>query len=341
MENLIEIFMLLADVISGYVNALFTASAAWLSNPATVGGALSLAFATVAVTYSDIPAEVLAFARRWHGSIDEQYGNIDNLVVIIQAHPTTWDPPASFAQIVANRTQLTSLIAKCRSPQGSAFDRTQRNILLKTTVGLCLTQVKVWAYTQYYANIMTLADVHSLGFLLPGEAGGRHDRREATDVTAEVKVSIVSADIIRVVIDQASGENAALTVHGWPPGVKMALIVIIAADGATEVLRRHTTHLYNDIEMPAGSHGKQFIIKASFLRHIDDEPRFGPQPTFSMPLTTEDLAAALDRRHHEEFEAYLREVEQHRREVEQLTASKPAAGDGDSGQQGKQTGPNK
>jgi hypothetical protein len=43
--------------------------------------------------------------------------------------------------------------------------------------------------------------------------------------------------------------------------------------------------------MPDDSHGKQFFIKASFLHHIDDAPRFIPQPTFSMPLTTEDLAA--------------------------------------------------
>jgi multidrug efflux pump subunit AcrB len=39
--------------------------------------------------------------------------------------------------------------------------------------------------------------------------------------------------------------------------------------------------------MPDGSHGKQFIVKASFLKHGDDEP------TFSMPLTTEANAVTL------------------------------------------------
>jgi hypothetical protein len=73
--------------------------------------------------------------------------------------------------------------------------------------------------------------------------------------------------------------------------------------------------------MPAGSHGKQFIIKASFLKHVNDEPRFGNEPTFSMPLTTEDLAAALDRQHHEEFEAQVRETERQRQELERMQAA--------------------
>jgi hypothetical protein len=81
-----------------------------------------------------------------------------------------------------------------------------------------------------------------------------------------------------------------------------------------------TTRLHNDVRMPAGSHGKQFIIKASFLKHTNDEPRFGNEPTFSMPLTTEDLAAALDRQHHEEFEAQVRETERQRQEIERLHA---------------------
>jgi hypothetical protein len=165
---------------------------------------------------------------------------------------------------------------------------------------------------------MTADDVHLLGFLLPGETGGYHDRTEATDVTAEVKVKVVNEDFIRAVVDQSAGENAAQVVHGWPAGVKNALIVITSADRKTEVYRQVTSRLHNDIRMPDGSHGKQFIIKAAFLKHVDDEPRFGNEPTFSMPLTTEDLAAALDRQHHEEFEAQIREVERQRQEIERL-----------------------
>jgi hypothetical protein len=67
-----------------------------------------------------------------------------------------------------------------------------------------------------------------------------------------------------------------------------------------------------------GSHGKQFTIKAAFLRHVNDESRFGNEPTFSMPLTTEDLAATIDHQHHEDFEPQLREVERRRQEIERL-----------------------
>jgi hypothetical protein len=312
MEFLLQILVLLVDDISGHVNVLFAFVSDW-SDVLSAGGIT--AFATMAITYFDIPAKTLSTARRWHGSIKERYDNINNLTVLVEAH-TSWKTPPAFSQIAENRKKLSTLIPKCRSVYGSAMDRAQRNTLLKTTVDLCLKEIKIWAYAQYYAGVMTLDDVHTLGFLLPGEAGGHHGRAKATDVLAEVKVSIISADVIRVVIDQAVGENSALTAHGWPHGVRHALIVIIsAADGVTEILRRQTTRLYNNIYMPKGSHGKQFVIKASFLRHIDDEPRFGPQPTFSMPLTTEDLVSVINRQHQEKYEANLREIERQREET--------------------------
>jgi hypothetical protein len=318
MENLVQFLTVSADALSGHVSVLFTSVTDW-NMLLSIGGVLTLALALGVATYSDIPAEVLANIRRWHGSIDEQFDNIGNLVNVLDANAVPWSVPSDLLfSLKENRATLAVLIPRCRSNYGSPADRTTRNVLLKSTVGLCLTQAKAWAYTQYYAGVLTIENVHLLGFLLPGEAGGRRDRTIPVDVLAEVKVSIINADFIRVVIDQASDDNAALVVHGWPQGVRQALIVILAADGVTEVVRQMTTHLHNRIQMPEGSHGKQFIIKAAFLRHIDDTPVFGPEPTFSMPLNTEDLAATLDRQHHEEFEAQMREVEHHRQEIERL-----------------------
>ena len=316
MELLIKILVFLADLFFGPVNVFFVLIGGGISLAAIVG-IIAFAFA-VATAYSKIAPETLAAAKRWHGSIDDQFGNIDNLVVTIQAHASWGTPTAVFQQIVNNRAQLTTLIPKCRSTKGTAEDRNLRNQLLNATVGMCVMQVKAWAYGLYFNNTITLADLYSMGFLLPGVSGGKHERAEATDVVPEVKVRIVSPDVIRVTLDQAATDNAALVAHGWPPGVRMALIVIRASDGATEVIRLQTTHLHNDIEMPAGSHGKQFTIMASFLRHIGDAPRFGPQPTFSMPLTTNDLLATLDRQHHEDFQAAQREIERHRQELEQI-----------------------
>jgi hypothetical protein len=81
-----------------------------------------------------------------------------------------------------------------------------------------------------------------------------------------------------------------------------------------------TSTLHSDVDMPAGSHGKQFAVKASFQKHVNDTPRFSNEVTFSMPLTTGDLIAELDRQHHEDYESQIRAVEQHRREVESLQA---------------------
>ncbi|MDR2041104.1 MAG: hypothetical protein LBP98_02150 [Tannerella sp.] len=321
MENLFELLISQAGTISGHVNQIFgpfagDAAAYWC------GGGLTLAAALGATAQGrNLSDGLLAYVRRWHGSIDYQFANIDNLVNTVTAHQQTWAMPTELYNLLTtSRNQLQTLINLCRTGDGSHNDRDHRNALLKSTVGLCLLRAKLWAYGQYEAGVLTEEDVHRLGFLLPGETAGHRGRTEATDVIAEVKVTVVNEDYIRVVIDQASGENAALVSHGWPPGVKMALIVITASDGVTEVLRIQTTHLHNDIEMPEGSHGKQFIIKAAFLKHVTDKPRFGNEPTFSMPLTTADLVAALDRQHHEEFEAHLRETERHRQEIERLRA---------------------
>jgi hypothetical protein len=314
----------LVSTIFDHVNMFLTSLSEMVFQPET-GSGVAFALAFGAVTYGVIPEGVLASIRKWHGSIDEQFGNINNLVSLVTEHQQQWMmPPDLYAELTGNHSQLQTLINKCRTSAASAANRTLRNSLLKSTVGLCLLQVRIWAYGQFTAGILTADDVHLLGFLLPGESGGHHDRTEATDEVAEVKVKVINEDNIRVVIDRSAGENAEQVTHGWPSGVHNALVVITASDGTTEVYRQMTTRLHNDIRMPDGSHGKQFIIKASFLRHINDEPRFGNEPTFSMPLTTEDIAAALDRQHHEDFEAQVREVERQRQEIERLHAEADA-----------------
>ncbi|MDR0422059.1 MAG: hypothetical protein LBH72_03495 [Proteiniphilum sp.] len=312
--------------ISGHLNVLFASlsDGGWFLTP---GNGIILAFALAAAYAGGLSEGVLAGARRWHGNISEQFAAIDNLTSIIQANQPAWTIPAEMlSDLVDRRDRLQTLVNKCRTPYASHADREQRNALLKSTVGLCVMRVKIWAYAEFDADVLTAEDVHNLGFLLPGEAGGTHLRGEATDVKTEVKVTVINEDFIRVVIDQSAGENAAPIRHGWPQGIRQALIVITAADGRTEVVRQFTPRLHTDIEMPAGSHGKQFIIKAAFLRHIDDAPRFGNEPTFSMPLTTEDLAALIDHQHHSEFEEQMREVERQRREIEELRAALAAGG---------------
>ena len=270
---------------------------------------------------SVITAAVLAVCKQWHGSIDQQFSCIDNVLERSERYTLSWPLPEDVGKELAdNHRQLDALIKRCRTTAGSPMDRTLRNTLLKSTVGLCLVRVKIWAYAGYAAGKMTADEVHELGFLLPGETGGRHGRAEATIARAEVKVSVLNEDFIRVVVDQSAGENAAQVVHGWPQGVDKAVIVITSVDEDREIYRQITTRLHNNIRMPEGSHGLQFAIKAAFLRHTDDEPVFGSSPTFTMPFSTEDLIARLDRQHHEDFEAHVQEVERQRLEIERLRA---------------------
>jgi hypothetical protein len=318
MYSISEVILNMAGCIDGLQN-VFSSILGDGTAVLTAGSGAALAFAAGAVSYNNIPEGILAIIRRWHGSIDDQLDNIINLTDILTEHKSSWIVPTQLLDpLTADCNELCVLVPKCRSTSGSTSDRGRRNTLLKSTVGYCLLDVRIWVYQAYKAGALTVDDVHDMGFLLPGEHGGDHKRSEPTDVVAEVKATVTNEDFIRVVIDQATGKNAGPVIHGWPTGVKTAVIVITAADGVTEVYRQMTDRLHNDIKMPAGSHGKQFIIKAAFLKHVNDEPKFGNEPTFSMPLTTEDLAAELDRQHHEEFEAKLREVERQRLEIERL-----------------------
>jgi hypothetical protein len=291
MNALISILIQTVNLIFDYAN-MFVGALSDAAVLSAAGSGVTLAFAAGALAY--IPEGVRAISRRWHGSINEQFSNLDNLVNHVMAHQEAWDFPDNLLlQLSQNRDQLHTLIEKCRTPDASQTDRLLRSSLLKSTVRLCLQQARLWAYGAFAAGKLTVEDVYLLGFRLPGEAAGHHRRTGATDIRAEVKVRIISEDIIRVVVDQSAGKNAAQAAHGWPQGVRHALIVITTADGQTEVCRKLTTRLHNDIQMPAGSHGKQFIIKAAFLKHVDDLPCFGNEPTFSMPLNTQDLAIAL------------------------------------------------
>ena len=283
-----ETLLLLSDQILDIVFSFFSAE----------GG---MTFAMVAgVTTKGVEAS----RHNWHKGIDKQMANIENAVDVIDAHrvppgPTpdatatanTWPIPATlYSKLNGNRNQLRVLVAKCRTPAASSIDREERNLLLKETIQLCLVQIKSWAYGLFFDGTMTAADLHLLGFLAPGEKVGSSERVKPTDVIAEVKVQVVNEDYIRVVVDQSAGENAGPVLHGWPEGVEHILIVINDAESLAEVYRQISPRLHNDIKMPENSHGKQFIIRAAFLRHVDDAPRFGNEPTFSMPLTTLDLA---------------------------------------------------
>ncbi|MDR1338799.1 MAG: hypothetical protein LBK58_01910 [Prevotellaceae bacterium] len=318
MENLVEIFVNLVNIVLNHAD-MFLSSLSGEGIFGITGGGITLAFALGTATQSSLTEAVLLGIRKWHGSIDDKFSNVKNVVDLIQTNQ--WPLPADLLkELTGYCSVLQDLIIKCRTTDASSRDRSHRNMLLQSAVGLCLLQVKTWAYGQYSAGTLTAEDIHNLGFFLPGEVGGHRSRKDPTVVMAEVKVRVISSDLVHVVVDQSAGENAAMVEHGWPTGVKNALIVITSVDTKTEVIRQMTTRLHNNIQMPEGSQGKQFVIKAAFLQHTGDTPHFGSEPTFTLPLTTEDLIHTTDRQHHEDFEAQLQEVERHRREIERIEA---------------------
>jgi hypothetical protein len=286
---------------------------------AETGLSFAFAFVPLSTPHGEIPKEVLAAARRWNGTITDRFNNIDMVTNLIKAHIDDWGSPDGLAALLSNsRNRLQVMIAQSDSSDGSGTSRMERNTLLLTTVALCVHDVKLWAYGQYRAGILSADDVHHLCFLLPGERGGHHKTAESTHILPEVKVKVVNGEKIRVVIDQAVNENSAKVVHGWPDGVKQAEIVIFSAEDRSEVLHKMTSHLYTDIELPKDSRGKQFLAAAAFLRHVSDSPSFGADVAFSIPLRTADLIKVTDQQHFDDYEERLRAIEQHRLELDEL-----------------------
>jgi hypothetical protein len=320
MEDLFEILSVTSNaILSGadvFLSRLFDAGLI-----PGAGSGVMLAFAAGGAVSGDIMSGTLAAAARWYGGIDAKYTNIKNLVGVLKEKQTDWSvPQPMYTDLLANSERLADLIPLCKSTAASTDDRNLRNTILKATVTACRQQVKMWVYGQYYEGVITKDDIHRLGFLIPGETSGHKDRSGAVDVVPEVKIRVLSPDAVKIIIDQAAGENVARVVSGWPPGVKYAIIVITSVDDNREIVRQVTTTLYNDFDLPEGSHGKQFSARASFLKHVNDTPRFSNEVTFSMPLTTGDMIAELDRQHHEDYESQIRELERQRREIERLQA---------------------
>jgi hypothetical protein len=281
-------------------------------------GGLAIAFAAT-LSQVDILEAVLADVKKWHGKIEEQFKNIDNVYDILSMYALpAWNvPSAMIADLKLYRDRLQLLISACSGTHATQADRMQRDVLLKEAVSYCLIQVRMWAYNAYAQGNMTIDALHSLRFLLPGETSGYRGRSVETNVEAEVKAHPVSADIVRVVIDQSAGENAAQVVHGWPTGVRHALLVITTEDGK-EVYREITPRLHNNITMPEGSHGKLFLAKASFLKHTNDTPRFVNQASFTMPYLTEDIASLVEKVHEEDAAQHRLEVERFEAEIRRL-----------------------
>jgi hypothetical protein len=321
MKKIISISILVAalfGIVSSLVASLFNAPE-WCQF-LFGGGGLTLGFSLGIVTQSDIPAEVLATIRQWHGTVNQQMSNISTVLEMLKAHAVDWKVPEEYLDLLTeNYQKLVVLVDKCTKVTGSSADRAMRNSLLKSTVGFCLTTIKSWSQSQYYAGMLTLDDVHLMGFLLPGESGGHRTRKDPTKATAAIKAYVTQMDTICITLDHSYTENAALVEHGWPEGVHNAVIIIYASDGETEIYHKMTTHIHTYVTLSKDLRGKQVMISAAFLQHVDDTPRFGEiQPVITMPLNTGDLVKSLEHKHEDEHAAHMEEIERHRKDVERL-----------------------
>jgi hypothetical protein len=321
MKTFLQLSLFIVGIASG-VCLEFCNLPEWCTLLLGSGGGVTLGFALGVPTYHDIPEEILATIRQWHGSISQKQNNITILLLILKEQKEAWNVPEEFiTKLDDYSTQLDQVIAKCHSVEASSADRGRRNELLAMAVKMCTTLIKSWAHHQHFSGVLSAHEVHMLGFFVPGETSGYRARKIPTHATAEVKVDVTHLDNICVVLDHAADSNAARTKGAWPKGVHNAVIVILTADGSTEVHRQMTTRVHTHIELPKSTRGHQLIAKAAFLQHVDDVPRFSKiEPMFSMPLSVEDLAATLDDQYQQERDERARELERYEKEINRLRA---------------------
>jgi hypothetical protein len=317
--DLIPMVGTIADHVSPLLSSLFNDGHLLVAGSGTV---LAMPFATPVVGNT---AEVyINRLKMWHGSIADQMSNINMLYNTLSVDPkSSWDIPTGLVpELKSHITTLDALIKLCDTPDGTAKDRADRNTELATTVHLCITTIKYWAFHEYSLGHMTADDIHRMGFVLPGERSGHQSRAAATVAKAEVKAHPISADDVRVVVDQAAEENAGQVEHGWPHGIRLALIVILDKEGTTEIHREVTTRLHNIIRMPEGSRGQMFFVKAAFLKHPNDVPKFSYETSFTMPYLTDDIAKLIKQQQEADLEEHRLEVEKLEGRIKELEGGK-------------------
>jgi hypothetical protein len=260
---------------------------------------------------------VREISRRWRGTASERTTNIINITDDLTKHQSDWNFPSdSLKDLTESCNELQRLNSLCSGSMASSCDRRDRSSLLKALTSYCRKNLKSWACGQHEAGVMTSFEVHKLGFFLPGDLGGRRVRHEPTGELAVVKANALNGEFVHIALLRTL-PNSGLLSSGWPQGVRQALIVILSADGSTEVVRQLTSCLRTTIALPKDSQGKAFIAKAAFLKHVNDWPMFGQRQTvFSMPLSTSDLSTLFEKE--EEMASLRRENERLRRENEQL-----------------------
>ncbi|MDR1414669.1 MAG: hypothetical protein LBI96_02570 [Odoribacteraceae bacterium] len=236
------------------------------------------------------PMETMSVTvRKWYGGIRGKYDNVINLNTRLKDKEKEWNVPPEIMELFGEHVdELDRLVMKCRTMDGSPADRMTRNNLLNRLVKASLNVARNWAYGQYALGKLLTSDIHLLGFMVVGERSTRHPRSKETLEVPEVSARALDSGSAYIVLSQGAYENAARVASAWPRGVRNAVIVIMEIDGR-EIIRHMTTRVHNVVKMPEGCRGKQFIVKASFLKHVDDNTHFGNETVFTMPLTVEDI----------------------------------------------------
>jgi hypothetical protein len=264
----------------------------------------------VAKVNRDVSPGTLAIARKWHGSQSDKVSNINLLGNTINKNAAKWGVPGDITTFTLHAIEpLNALVELCKGNESSLLKREERDAMIRDAVAFCIGYVKMWMYGEYAFGLRSAEDIHSIGFLLPGETAKSHKLSPATDVVAAVSTRVVSADVVRVIVGQSDAKEVSKVVHSWPTGVRHALIVISDKE-KKEVFRTIVSRLHTDVTMPEGSHGQVFYVNASFLKHTDDEPRFGPQPSFTMPYKTEDIPTLINAQREADVEEHRKDVEE-------------------------------
>jgi hypothetical protein len=238
--------------------------------------------------------EQVRLNKGWHKSITEKMHCLTNLDNKLTLDGEYWGmDPAVLTQNHALYVQIEPYYTLYLSGDARNSELVIFRRLLGEDVEYALDVVKPDAIGRCGVGAMDISDLNSLGFLMPNQGKGRHERSGENEIVPETNAKVTAIDTVMVTVDNALDKHGNRTKGSKPKGVKQILIVLQDEKGVEIFNKMFTkTQVYIDIDQKY--RGEIILVRAAFLKHVDDTPHFGEPVAVSMPKDIADILQAQE-----------------------------------------------
>jgi hypothetical protein len=185
-------------------------------------------------------------------------------------------------------TTLLALQQQADAPDANNIVRGYRKKKFKEMLMYVLGEVRAWAISATaVTKKMSLEDLNDLGFALPGQFGGHHDRKAPYDGIAEVNAKVDAMDSILITVDNAENKLGNRTKGSKPENIRIVLYTV-ADENGEPIEHIINTHSQIQVKVDSKYRGHILFVRAAFLAHPNDLPNFNEPVIVSMPRDVQD-----------------------------------------------------